>query len=919
MTPRPCLRLCIGALVFALGGCAKRGVTAAAEGDNGLPAWVRPQFAHMRSFSFPTRDMGFETGFRMLLQEDASRPMVAVVLALATGSAQDPPGKEGLAHVVEHLVFQGATDGRTRRMDVLGGLGWFNAYTTHDLTMFVAEVPDDPEVIDRTVLQLASVVTAPLRGVREERVAREVDVVRNELWEGGERPEVTELHAALTRQLFFSDHPYARPVGGTERSLGSLTIADALAFVRARYQPARAALAIVGRFDRKALGDHLAKRLPAELTDGPAGKPPSAVAGLEAPPMGENTTARLRGVTETPEVYLGWTLPGHVGVPALRNEVFVSLVSGAVGGVEHEGLEGVGCALTPSQRAATITCRARLTDVGHATAVTEALLEAAEKTAQKLDENLFALSREIAGVRTALELDSVAVRAIDLARQAVIPGVLDVPSRIHAMQELAAPEIQALAKRTFARDRARVVVIEPGRPRKRPAPVVGPALPGTIASSVRSAPGAKQAPVTPTEIGRLITSPEVTESSLANGLRVVAVRLGRVPVASVGLVVPWGDVHTRRFGTATLAVELSLRSMMAEALEWLVGGGGARRVAAESTAFAIRGPAGSLDQLMRLLAVQASRVAVAKEPATRLRASLARASRQPEWIAREKLGAMLFPDHPLARVFPRAEDLADVSPDEIVGWFSSHVRPDDATLVVVGDIDPRQATMLAGSVFGAWKPRGQAPARPGPAALPRVPGSLVVTREEGPQVAVHLGCRLPAVAKGDDVAHQLLASYLANRIDSGVRDFGASYGAQVTTNVSFTGDAALVLETSVAAPHLERVLALLTEWLGPGATRALDPAELDAVEVRGARLYGLRYSTVESATDYLLDLSARGLAVAPHLASEPARWARIDPVHVETLLGVCRKAPQLVLVGPRALTEKALAGTSFAASGGKAR
>src|SRR5690349_18408351 len=60
----------------------------------------------MRPLRYHLRDFRMDSGLRVLVQEDKSSAAVAVVMVVGAGSTDDDPGKEGLAHVVEHLTFR---------------------------------------------------------------------------------------------------------------------------------------------------------------------------------------------------------------------------------------------------------------------------------------------------------------------------------------------------------------------------------------------------------------------------------------------------------------------------------------------------------------------------------------------------------------------------------------------------------------------------------------------------------------------------------------------------------------------------------------------------------------------------------------------------------------------------------------------
>ena len=92
----------------------------------------------MRDVNFPLRDFRLPSGLRVVVEEDRRSPVVAVVAVVGVGGSNDPAGKEGLAHVVEHLAFRARHSGSpsvwTRLEQV--GAGHFNAFTSLDHTAY---------------------------------------------------------------------------------------------------------------------------------------------------------------------------------------------------------------------------------------------------------------------------------------------------------------------------------------------------------------------------------------------------------------------------------------------------------------------------------------------------------------------------------------------------------------------------------------------------------------------------------------------------------------------------------------------------------------------------------------------------------------------------------------------------------------
>jgi Insulinase (Peptidase family M16) len=140
-----------------------------------------PRALVMRDVSFPLRDLRFPSGLRVIVEEDHRAPVVGVFLLVGSGSTSDPPGKEGLAHYVEHLAFRARPDGKTSIWGLLerAGAAQWNASTGLDYTLFWETGPKEalgPLVTLEGVRLLATVAN-----VTPEVAAVEREVVRNEL------------------------------------------------------------------------------------------------------------------------------------------------------------------------------------------------------------------------------------------------------------------------------------------------------------------------------------------------------------------------------------------------------------------------------------------------------------------------------------------------------------------------------------------------------------------------------------------------------------------------------------------------------------------------------------------------------------------------------------------------------------------
>src|SRR5262249_35701236 len=186
------------------------------------------------------------SGLRVIVEEDHRAPTVAVVTLVGAGSSSDPPGKEGLAHYVEHLTFRSRPDGRTSVWNLIerAGAGAWNASTGLDHTLYWTM--GRREALPALVTLDAVRVLAPVAQIAPEVAAVEREVVRSELRHRNETGFVGSILADVQAAVFPAGHPYARPVIGTHDTISTFTIEDAQRFTKEHYPPANITMAVGG-------------------------------------------------------------------------------------------------------------------------------------------------------------------------------------------------------------------------------------------------------------------------------------------------------------------------------------------------------------------------------------------------------------------------------------------------------------------------------------------------------------------------------------------------------------------------------------------------------------------------------------------------------------------------------------------------
>jgi predicted Zn-dependent peptidase len=185
----------------------------------------------------------FEGGTTLLVEEMRDVRSLALGFFVGTGSASEPPGKQGMSHFLEHVLFK-----RTRRrsavaiaqaMDSLGGD--VDAFTTKEYTGFYAHTLDTlfPEALDL----LADVVFSS--AFNAEDVSIERGVILEEIGEANDNPDDL-AHETFVRS-FWRGHPLGAPILGTAETVRGITLSDLRRYYRKTYTPGSLIVSVAGR------------------------------------------------------------------------------------------------------------------------------------------------------------------------------------------------------------------------------------------------------------------------------------------------------------------------------------------------------------------------------------------------------------------------------------------------------------------------------------------------------------------------------------------------------------------------------------------------------------------------------------------------------------------------------------------------
>jgi zinc protease len=241
-------------------------------------------------------------GLDVLLHEDHSCPIVAVNVWYHVGSKNEVPGRTGFAHLFEHLMFEGSAHHDRGYFQPLQGAGAaLNGSTNADRTNYWEVVPSNALELalwmesDRMGFLLPALTDAKFQNQR--------DVVLNERRQNYENRPYGLAGMAMLAALFPPDHPYHWVTIGEIADLHAAGVDEVRAFFRRYYHPANASIALAGDIDPdQALA--LVRAYFEPLERGEAVDPVVARAEL-------STEARIviEDRVELPRLYLAWLTP----------------------------------------------------------------------------------------------------------------------------------------------------------------------------------------------------------------------------------------------------------------------------------------------------------------------------------------------------------------------------------------------------------------------------------------------------------------------------------------------------------------------------------------------------------------------------------------------------------------------------------
>ncbi len=221
-------------------------------------------------------------GLRVVLAESRRAPVVAHYLFYGAGGGEDPAGKSGTAHFLEHMMFKGSAHVAPGAISLIVAKqgGQDNAFTSRDVTAYHQHIEASRlELVMRMEADRFAGPTLPAETLEAERLV--ILEERRQRTDANPRAKFWEAQEAA---LWGAQHWHGRPIIGWEDEIRAITRDDLAAFYAQRYAPANAVLVVAGdvrEAELRRLAEDLYGGVPARPAQGRHRAPPPAPNGVQ--------------------------------------------------------------------------------------------------------------------------------------------------------------------------------------------------------------------------------------------------------------------------------------------------------------------------------------------------------------------------------------------------------------------------------------------------------------------------------------------------------------------------------------------------------------------------------------------------------------------------------------------------------------
>jgi len=809
MKTRQHLLLCGAAIALVLAGCKSESVetttaTPAPEPSKAVAAataqYSPPKAkAEYKAISAedalaaaPDININYETftldnGLRVVVHEDRKAPVVAVSVWYNVGSKDEKPGKTGFAHLFEHLMFNGSenyNDEYFGPFERAGATG-MNGTTWFDRTNYFETVPTP--ALDMALWMESDRMTHFEGAITQERLDEQRGVVQNEKRQGDNQPYGKSEYRVL-EGLFPEGHPYRWSTIGSMDDLNAASLEDVKEWFKAYYGASNTVIVLAGDIDVATAKE----KMQLYFGDAPAGDPL-----YQKKSWVPDRTATIHEVMydRVPQARLDryWAVPGRI----TQDTAVLSLAAQILGSGktsrlykelvhEREIATNVTSYVQEHNLASTFTIQVTVKPDGDVAEVDRVMREVMADyledgpTTKELES--YKTRINASNIRGLEQIGGFSGKAVALAEGMLYAGDAGFWKKQLGWINAADNNLIKATMNKWLTDGAYELDILPfGDPKS-------------------AAEGADRSKLPDIGDSPALVFPKIQEAELSNGMKVVLAERSSVPVVNIALQFDAGyaadtadTLGVSSFAMSAMDDGTASRSAL-EISEELSSLGATLSTNAGLDTSTIRMSAlkSKLDSSLDILADVTKNPAFAEDEIERLRkrwlAAIDREKSQPVQLALRLLPPLMYGEgHAYGIPFTgsgTADSTNAITKAALTKYHTDYIRPDNATLYVVGDTTLDDIKPKLEARFGGWTaPESDKPAK-NVAEVPVTSDTrvIIIDKPDSPQSMILGGHLIPPTGADNNLAIETaidaLGGQFSARVNMNLReDKGWAYGA----------------------------------------------------------------------------------------------------------------------------------------------
>ena len=766
-----------------------------------------------------------DNGLTLIVHEDHKAPIVSVNIWYHVGSKNEPAGKSGFAHLFEHLMFNGSENFNDDYFQVLERVGAtdLNGTTNLDRTNYFQNVPKN--ALDQVLWMESDRMGHLLGAVDQAKLDEQRGVVQNEKRQGENQP-YGKVFTAILEAVFPYNHPYAHSVIGSMEDLNAASLEDVQEWFRTYYGPNNAVIVIAGDISP----DEALAKANQYFGHIPPSPPIAKHAEWIAKRTGEQRQVMQDRVPQA-RLYKVWNVPNSLSTDTSLLDLYSSVLADGKNSRLYNRLvyqdqiaTDVTAFIQNGEIASLFIIQATANPGNDLTAVETAIDEEMNRLLTEGPEQ-----DELNRVRT--QMRARFIRGIEriggfggksdaLARSEVYGGSPDAYKQTIVDQQNATVESIRDAANRWLTDGVYVLEVEPfPRYAARGESVDRSRLPDLD---------------TPPDV----SFPDIQRTELSNGLSIVLTERNAIPTVGIQLMVNAGYAADQLASPGAASLAMNMLDEGTDYLSSLEISGELEMLGAvlttgsnlDTSNVTLNALTENLEPSLELFADVILNPSFPQSELDRLKQEqLARIQREqttPIAMAQRVFPKLIYgADHAYGQGLTGSgtlDSVRNLQRNDLVDFVRAWFKPNNATLIVVGDTDLDTLIPLLEEQFADWQPGDVPMKNVSDVAHQQESKIFLIDRPDSLQSVIYAGHIAPAVEDETEIAigtmNNILGGSFTSRINMNLReDKGWSYGSRtimIPTNNQRPFFVQAPVQTDRTADSMQEVINELRGFIG---------------------------------------------------------------------------------------------------------